>query len=164
VRDSADDRASAHQHFSTRRVTGLERVGYLVRGAVAAPEETIRGATQTEISELERRLGRPIPEQLHDFLMICNGARIGPGGFFGQRPADPDIDLPAIGALWPDWKQKGWLPVAGDGCGNYFVMTTDGQVGFVDTMANPDTFEGEPFPDLFTCIESLLEDDQASAN
>lgn len=128
-----------------------------------APEETIRGASPEDLVALEGRLALPIPDQLREFLAVCNGARIGPGGFFGQRPDDPTFDLPAVVALWPNWAAKGWLPVAGDGCGNYYVLTLDGEVGFVDTMANPDAIEGERFPDLFTCVESLLGSDQAGA-
>jgi hypothetical protein len=142
-------------------MTTLERVRGLVRGAVRAPEEVIRGGTPEELLALERRIDRSLPDQLREFLTVCNGARIGPGGFLGQRPDDPDCDLPTVLALWPGWSPKRWLPVAGDGCGNYYVMTTDGQVGFVDTMADPEAIEGEPFPDVFTCVESLLENDQS---
>lgn len=53
--------------------------------------------------------------------------------------------------------------MAGDGCGNYYVLTASGEVGFVDTMADADSTEGEHFADLFTCIESLLANDQATS-
>jgi hypothetical protein len=35
---------------------------------------------------------------------------------------------------YPEWARLGWLRVAGDGCGNYYVLRKDGTVGFVDTM------------------------------
>jgi hypothetical protein len=31
----------------------------------------------------------------------------------------------------------GWLPIAGDECGNYYVLTADRTIGFIDTMKNP---------------------------
>ena len=140
----------------------FERVRDLVRGAVRAPEEVIHGATADELAALEQRLGRSLPTQLREFLRVCNGARIGPGGLFGHRPNDPSCDLPSFLALWREWAVSGWLPVAGAGCGNYYVMTPDGAVGFVDTMADPGALEGTPFPDLFACVEALLANDQAA--
>ncbi|GAA1896347.1 SMI1/KNR4 family protein [Lapillicoccus jejuensis] len=137
------------------------RVGALVQGAVRAPDETVRGATPAELVALEARLGRPLPAELAAFLSVCNGARIGPGGFFGQRPDAPSCDLPTVAALWPGWAQQMWLPVAGDGCGNYYLLTTEGDVGFVDTMEDPASLRDPRFPDLFTCVEWLLANDQA---
>lgn len=109
------------------------------------------------------RLHQQLPPQLREFLTVCNGARIGPGGFFGQRPDDSSRDLPAVLAVWPEWAPKGWLPVAGDGCGNYYVMTPDGEIGFVDTMTDPDVLVLGRYSDLYACVESLLIDDQAAA-
>lgn len=88
------------------------RVRDLVRGAARAPGEVVRGASPEEIATLELRLARSLPHQLRQFLSVFNGARIGPGGFFGQRPDDPACDLPTIlgfgrvglpkgGCLWP---------------------------------------------------------------
>lgn len=51
--------------------------------------------------------------------------------------------------------------MAGDGCGNYYVLASGGRIGFVDTMANPDALDGEQFPDLFECAVSLLENEKA---
>jgi hypothetical protein len=39
--------------------------------------------------------------------------------------------------LFPGWVEQDWLPVAGDGCGNCYVLTADGIVGFIDTMKDP---------------------------
>lgn len=101
--------------------------------------------------------------QLRQFLGVCNGVRIGPGGFYGVRPDDLDRDLLDLLGQWDEWwEAPGRLPVAGDGCGNYYVITPGGRVGFVDTMADPGSLAGEPFPDLFTCVEALLKDDQAA--
>ncbi len=42
--------------------------------------------------------------------------------------------------MYPHWRSNGWLPVAGDGSGNYYVLTTAplaGFVAFVDTADDP---------------------------
>jgi hypothetical protein len=87
---------------------------------------------------------------------------IGPGGIFGQRPDKTFVDLPTVLALYPDWQSTDWLPVAGDGCGNYYMLLGDGTVGFVDTISDPAAIvPEETYPDLFTFVENLLADDQA---
>ena len=142
----------------------IERVVELVNGAQRAPEEPhIRGASPEDLHHLEERLARRIPIQLRDWLLICNGAGIGPGGFFGNRADRPSLDLPAVLALYPEWHDQGWLPVAGDGCGNYYVLQPSGQVGFVDTMNDPASIEPPSYPDLFTFAEALLRSDQATS-
>jgi hypothetical protein len=80
---------------------------------------------------------------------------------FGQRPQDLDIDLPSYLDLFPGWIAREWLPVAGDGCGSYYVLLDDGRVGFVDTISAPDALDGTTHADLFTFVESILIDDQA---
>jgi hypothetical protein len=93
-------------------------------------------------------------------LTICNGAHIGPGGLFGQRPDEPYLDLPSVSGLFPGWAARGWIPVAGDGCGNYYVLLADGSVGFVDTMSDLDAVDEATHADLFAFIESILAGDQ----
>ena len=103
-----------------RRLADLRR---LVAGAVRAPED--------DLAVLSDRLGRSLPPVLRSWLSICRGAAIGPGGVFGQRPDRPYLDMVRIRDLFPEWRSLCWLPVADDGCGNYYVMVEDGTVGFV---------------------------------
>lgn len=141
-------------------VVARSRIVELVHGAVRAPEDAdVDGASSQELEDLERRLG-PLPAQLAAWLRICRGAAIGPGGFFGNRPDRPSLDIPAYLALFPEWADKGWLPVAGDGCGNYYVLLPSGQVGFVDTISGSTAVEPDPHPDLYSCVEALLRGDQ----
>jgi hypothetical protein len=142
-------------------VVARGRIVELVRGAVRAPEDAdVNGASSQELEGLERRLGRPLPGQLADWLRICRGAAIGPGGFFGNRPDRPSLDIPAYLGLFPEWADKRWLPVAGDGCGNYYVLLPSGQVGFVDTISDSGAVQSNPHPDLYSCVEALLRGDQ----
>jgi SMI1 / KNR4 family (SUKH-1) len=141
-------------------VTDLAHANVLIHGAVRPPGETINGASTKDLLDLSARLGQGLPEVLASLLRICNGASIGPGGFFGQRPDSHALDMPSVIALFPEWSEMGWLPVGGDGCGNYFVLTTEGSVGFVDTISDPGAIEGEPYSDLFAFVEAVLADDQ----
>lgn len=142
-------------------MTTLEHVHSLIHGAVRAPDEEIRGASGIELAALRTRLGRDLPAQLAELLTICNGARIGPGGLFGHRPDDPYVDLPSYIDLFPQWAERGWLPVAGDGCGNYYVLLADDSVGFIDPMTVPNALDERTHADLFEFVEAILASDQA---
>jgi cell wall assembly regulator SMI1 len=118
------------------------------------------GASDQELADLERRLGAPLPAALSDWLRVCKGEAICAGGVFGARPDQDFLDIAAYSALHPQWKGFGWLPVAGDGCGNYYVLMTAGesagQVAFIDTMSDPDTIDHIAGEDLWAFLHSLL--------
>jgi hypothetical protein len=54
----------------------------------------------------------------------------------------------------------GELPVAGDGCGNYYVLREDGTVGFVDTMQDPGKIDRQAAGNLLSFMIGLLAHDQ----
>jgi hypothetical protein len=139
----------------------LEVLPGLVAGAIRAPEEEApRGASPAEIDSLRASLGCDIPPALRTWLAVCRGAGIGPGGVFGQRPDRPFLDMPQRRDSFPEWAERGWLPVAGDGCGNYYVLTADGAVGFVDTMKDPGQIDRQAAGDLLSFMTGLLAADQ----
>ena len=129
----------------------------LVAGADRAPEDDPpEGASAAELARLSDRLGRSLPPLLKGWLSICRGAAIGPGGVFGQRPDRPGLDMVRIRDLSPEWQSLGWLPVAGDGCGNYYVLTGDGTVGFVEPMSDPGRLGRQVSADLLSFMADLL--------
>lgn len=133
----------------------------LVAGAMQAPEaEPPRRARPAEIDNLEARLGCGIPPLLRAWLSVCRGAPVGPGGLFGPRPDKPELDMGWTRDLYPQWAESGLLPVAGDGCGNYYVLAGDGTVGFVDTMKDPGRIDRRVADDLLSFTASLLASDQ----
>jgi hypothetical protein len=139
----------------------LEVLRGLVAGANRAPEEeTPRGASPAETDTLQAGLGCGIPPVLRAWLSVCRGAGIGPGGVFGQRPGEPYLDMPQRRDSFPEWAEQGWLPVAGDGCGNYYVLTVNGTVGFVDTMKGPGRIDHQAAGDLLSFMTGLLAGDQ----
>jgi cell wall assembly regulator SMI1 len=103
-------------------------------------EEASPGATERDIAGCEARIGLNVPTKLRAWLLACNGPCVGPGGVFGIRPRRQDLDIEQILTLHPIWHEKGWIPIAGDGCGNYYVVASKGEFGkgepviFIDTM------------------------------
>jgi hypothetical protein len=133
----------------------------LLPAARRAPEQPFPGGVDDqELADLERRLGASLPEALIDWLRVCKGEGICAGGVFGARADDQFLDMATYWAMFPQWRELGWLPVAGDGCGNYFVLVTRGefaeQVAFIDTISGPDSVEGIADPSLWTFLRSLL--------
>ena len=143
-------------------MASLGRITELIFGAVRAPEEVLVGASPGQLARLQERLGRKLPEELGALLTICNGAAIGPGGILGERPDRTSLDIPSVLELFPQWAALGWLPVTDDGCGDYWVLLHDGQVGFVDTMSDSVALDRVTDPDLFSLVERILVDDQVA--
>ena len=84
-------------------------------------ERTTIGAKPELLHGFTVRTGLVIPKELSDWLGVVNGARIGPGGVFGIRPDDPYCDIESTLNVYPTWRTNGWIPVASDGCGNYYL-------------------------------------------
>jgi hypothetical protein len=84
------------------------------------------GITQEALSTLSIHTGIPIPAELRQLLLLCNAPNVGPNGIFGISPTKRFLDIESILNLHHDdgWREKGWLPIAGDGCGSYYVIAT----------------------------------------
>jgi cell wall assembly regulator SMI1 len=123
-------------------------------------ERPARGATDREIADLVARLGRPLPAELEAWLRICNGDTIGPGGVYGARPDRPFLDIASRLADFPGWREHSWLPVAGDGFGNPYVLMEQpplsGFVGFVEPMVDPDAVQYVVGSDLMRFLRALF--------
>jgi len=130
----------------------------LVAGADRAPEDDPpEGASAAELARLSDRLGRSLPPLLRSWLSICRGAAIGPGGVFGQRPDRPGLDMVSIRDLSPEWQSLGWLPVAGDGCGNYYVLTEGGTYACCTPDVEPCMgLRGEPCKHILVLLIGLV--------
>lgn len=100
------------------------------------------GLGQADLDAIENRIGFRLPNVFRTWLMITNGPCVGPGGVVGVNTVRKLQDLEAIYELYPNWKTKRWIPVAGDGCGNYYVLVYSEHelepIVFVDVMENPD--------------------------
>lgn len=84
------------------------------------------GATEAQIDAFERRFEITFPDPLRTWLKFSNGAPIGRGGLCKLDESD------SVGSVgWhytypatANWKERGWIPVGGDGCGNEYVLAT----------------------------------------
>jgi hypothetical protein len=87
------------------------------------------GATDQELFAFEKSMVLRLPVELKEWLRTCNGPCVGPGGIYGVSPAPDFLSIEAHLASVPDWKTRGWFPVAGDGCGNHYVLDSNSGSG-----------------------------------
>lgn len=86
------------------------------------------GATQTALDEFEESCRVRLPGEVRDWLGVCNGLAISPA-LYGVRPDRPHLDLSAMYAIYPEWKESRWVPLANDECGSYYVLDAQCQLG-----------------------------------
>ncbi len=110
-----------------------------------------RSAAQRAAPGRSEAVGQHLPRRAHRS-----------GGVLGHRPDRTWLDLPSVLDLFSRWRENPWLPVAGDGCGNYYVLTPSGEIDFVDTISDPDSLEQISAPDLPTFTDRLLSSEQRS--
>jgi len=150
---------SVHLTDKTGAVTPddlIELAELLDRAVRAAESQPESGATEAEIVTLAATLGWPLPPGLAEWLRLCRGEAVGAGGVFGIRPDAPHLDMVGFLDLYPEWRDRRWSPIASDGCGNYFVLTEDGSVGFVDTMEQPTALRNVVAPSLMEFLRDYL--------
>jgi hypothetical protein len=118
-------------------------------------------ATREQIMDAEKSLGITFPEALKQLLGFLNSAPIGPGGVLGIESGRPVLDIRSVLSWYPGWKAHKWVPVAGDGCGNYYVLVNDSNcrtpVCFVDTGQSPDKLAYVVGSDLWHFLWFLLQ-------
>lgn len=113
-------------------------------GRVLLPPEgeAVQGVKESQLAAVASKYEQQIPVNYVRWLSACNGSSAGPGGIFGVRTPAGAPDALDILDFHPDWANHGWIPVAGDGNGNYYVLDTSRKhidrdaVYFVDTMAD----------------------------
>lgn len=96
-------------------------VQHLARAAMGAsplPE----GTSEREIRAFEARNVVVVPPELRSWLRFTNGPRIGMSGLLGIRTPDAFDDMETV--YPPEWRKRGWIPIASDGCGSYFALAT----------------------------------------
>jgi len=87
------------------------------------------GATSEDCDGFSQRTGITMPPELREWLLLCNGPNLRAGGFYGIPPLPKDSDIESVFAFHPTWHDNGWLPIANDGCGDYFVVPTRAEFG-----------------------------------
>ena len=111
------------------------------------PGETIpEGASDDDIVGFEKRTGLKVPPLLRSWLRTSNGPCVGSGGVYGFRPDRPFLDIEHKLQLYPAWIELGWIPIANDGCGNYYLVVMRNEFGEGEPVVFLDTLQGETEP------------------
>jgi hypothetical protein len=80
------------------------------------------GVTDADIESFAQRTGLLVPPELQEWLRFTNGPCIGPGGVYGIRPLREHLDMERALEFLPEFRANRWLPLATDGCGDYYVL------------------------------------------
>jgi cell wall assembly regulator SMI1 len=137
-----------------------DEVAQLVLTATREPGTSFPGgADDVEIVDLQRAVGLPLPHELVEWLRVCKGDAIGPGGLYGVQRDNRAVDVASVLERFPGWREQGWIPIAGDGNGDHYVLITDGQlaghVAFID-QTDYDALDYIVASNLWTFLRSLL--------
>lgn len=123
------------------------------------------GATEAELTEFEASTGLRLPSELRDWLQTCNGPCVGPGGLYGISQEREFLSMQKRLSLHPEWIDLGWIPLAGDGCGDEYVLDIKAGIApnhpiyFLEherTMLEPDYVVAVG---VWRFLEMLLQDD-----
>jgi hypothetical protein len=85
---------------------------------LGAEELITHPAQEIDIRNFESEFRIRAPHELREWLLICDGAPVKPAGIFGLKEIRKHYEW------YPDWIEKGWIPTASDGCGDYYVLST----------------------------------------
>jgi cell wall assembly regulator SMI1 len=129
------------------------------RSHVALPP----GIGDAEIRDFQMRTGLTVPASLREWLAITNGPSVGEW-LYGVRPKKRSLDIEHILRLYPAWLREGWIPVANDGCGDYYVLATQAEDGpgnpvfFIENHEDEDKPKYVAASDLWHFLYFLLDD------
>lgn len=124
------------------------------------------GANEEDIAALSNQLGVVVPQDLHDWLRMCNAPRVIRGRILGVVSQQPFIDIAAYASIHPGWKEKGWIPIAVDESGDTYVAATRSTGGsgtpvlFIDHELDDDNADYVVASGVWRFLRFLLEREQ----
>lgn len=121
------------------------QINALLERVPKPPERPLpAGVSDADLDAFSARVGLTVPAELREWLKLCNAPCVGPGGLFGIRPAPSFLDIEEYLQRFPMWRKKEWIPIAGDGCGNYYVLLAskdlNSPVFFIDSATDRPEF------------------------
>lgn len=119
------------------------------------PGESLPSPVTVEaIAEFESNTKLRLPDGLRRWLLVTNGPCVGPGGVMGIGVRRQSFDIEKLLGLHPAWREKGWLPVAGDGCGNYFLVVSNNDFGVGEPVIFVEALQGETAPAFISASDT----------
>jgi cell wall assembly regulator SMI1 len=101
----------------------FEKVKELLSQVPQPPERPMPGGVrEASLHDFESWLGYSLPEPMREWLALSNGPFVGPGGTYGIGTGRKSLEIKAYLDANPEWRNRKWIPVAGDGCGNLYVL------------------------------------------
>jgi len=94
-----------------------------------------KGVQNEQIETFQKHFDINFPLELVMWLRFTNGPCIGPSGIFGINTIRKNLDIGYYFGLYPDWAKKKFIPIAGDGCGNVYVILhgfSQDPIAFID--------------------------------
>ena len=133
------------------------------------PDEGIpEGASASAIQMAENRLGLKYPSDFREWLMVTNGPPIGRGGMLGIHPVGCSEDIENVLKFYSAWVSNNWIPVAGNGCGDYYVLVHESEkmnsVAFIDCAFDSDRIAYVIASNLWTFLRYYFESELADSD
>ena len=82
-------------------------------------------ASRSEIKAYAKEHNLIMPLELYQWLQTCNGISAKFGVLYGINPISPYLDMVSLLNEFPSWRAKGWIPLGSDGCGDYYVLSSE---------------------------------------
>lgn len=92
------------------------------------PDGPHPGITRIESTDYFTNLGIQAPSEYLEWLEVSNGAYVDSQFLTGIATGD-HLDMEMIYARFPNWVNAGFIPVAGDGLGNFYAIETREKYG-----------------------------------
>jgi cell wall assembly regulator SMI1 len=102
-------------------MTRIESIRRLVERGARWQRISRQSVSDEDLWRFEENFGLEVPDDLRNWLKIFNGVEIGPGNLYGINTGWDATNIETYLEI-SGWAAKHWIPVAGDGCGNYYVM------------------------------------------
>jgi len=126
------------------------------------------GVDDAELDAFTERTGVQLPSSLRTWLSITNGPSIGAWGVFGIDPAPDYLNIERYYERYPRWRDRKWIPVAGDGHAHFYVLITWEEYGpgfpvvYVDANILIDAPAYIVASDLWHFLLALLEKERSN--